>query len=101
MFRHEIVGKDVIEERRGKVDMLERLFVCEGCFRYEKEGERAWQHRGVCSRLNGTADEDGEEGLAQVPGRRIYTHGSEGLWSVWEVDGEVDSVSFLHATAEK
>jgi hypothetical protein len=93
MFRHEIVGKDVIEERRGKVDMLDRLFVCEGCFKYEKEGEKAWQHREVCGRLNAEAEEDEDGCLAQVPGKRIYTHGSDAVWSVWEVDGEVDSVS--------
>lgn len=44
-------------------------------------------HVKACSRRLGG-------GEAMVPGRRIYTHGDSG-WGIWEVDGEVDRVSFL------
>lgn len=80
----EIVGREVVE---GKKEMLERLYVCCHCFKYSKELMAWLGHVRACERRFG-----GELGM--VPGRQIYTHGS-GTWSVWEVDGEVDTVSFL------
>jgi hypothetical protein len=79
----EIVGKEVVE---GKKEMLERLYVCNHCFKYSKELMNWVLHVRACERRGGGA-------LGVVPGREIYTHG-KGTWSVWEVDGEVDTVSF-------
>jgi len=78
----EIVGKEVVE---GKKEMLERLYVCNHCFKYSKELMNWLVHVRACERRFGGA-------LGVVPGREIYTHG-KGTWSVWEVDGEVDTVS--------
>jgi hypothetical protein len=87
----EIVGREVVD---GK-EMLERLYVCKWCFKYSKE-LMAWRgHTVVCPRRTGRE--------SKVPGRRIYVHGDgsgcegmngEEVWSVWEVDGEIDTVSF-------
>lgn len=78
----EIIGKEVVD---GKKEMLERLYVCNHCFKYSKELMNWVGHVRVCERrLGGT--------LGVVPGRKIYTH-EKGTWSVWEVDGEVDTVS--------
>jgi hypothetical protein len=79
----EIVGKEVVE---GKKEMLERLYVCNHCFKYSKELMNWVLHVRACERRSGGA-------LGVVPGREVYTHG-KGMWSVWEVDGEVDTVSF-------
>jgi hypothetical protein len=80
----EIVGKEVVE---GKKEMLERLYVCNYCFKYSKELMNWVLHVRACERKDGGA-------LGVVPGREIYTH-DKGTWSVWEVDGEVDTVSFI------
>jgi MYST family zinc finger domain len=78
----EIVGKEVVD---GKKEMLERLYVCNHCFKYSKELMNWVGHVRVCERRFGGR-------LGVVPGQKIYTHG-KGTWSVWEVDGEVDTVS--------
>jgi hypothetical protein len=80
----EIVGKEVVD---GKKEMLERLYVCNHCFKYSKELMSFWGHLRACERAFG-----GNEGT--VPGRRIYCH-PDGAWSVWEVDGEVDTVGSI------
>lgn len=77
----EIVGREVVEEK----EMLERLYVCKHCFKYSKELMGWVGHGKACERRRGGA-------APMVPGRKIYSHGNSG-WSVWEVDGEVDSVS--------
>lgn len=76
----EIVGREVVEEK----EMLERLYVCKHCFKYSKELMGWVGHGKACERRIGGA-------APMVPGRKIYSHGNSG-WSVWEVDGEVDSV---------
>lgn len=76
----EIVGREVVEEK----EMLERLYVCKHCFKYSKELMGWVGHGKACERRRGGA-------APMVPGRKIYSHGNSG-WSVWEVDGEVDSV---------
>lgn len=77
----EIVGREVVDEK----EMLERLYVCKHCFKYSKELMGFVGHGKVCERRRGGT-------AAMIPGRRIYSHGNSG-WSVWEVDGEVDTVS--------
>jgi hypothetical protein len=77
------VGREVVD---GK-EMLERLYVCKHCFKYSKELMMWVGHVKACSRRQGG-------GEAMIPGKRIYTHGDSG-WGIWEVDGEVDKVSFL------
>lgn len=77
----EVVGREVVD---GK-EMLERLYVCKHCFKYSKELMGWVSHGKTCERrAGGTAP--------MVPGLRIYSHGNS-AWSVWEVDGEVDTVS--------
>ncbi|KFY67284.1 hypothetical protein V496_01654 [Pseudogymnoascus sp. VKM F-4515 (FW-2607)] len=76
----EIVGREVVEEK----EMLERLYVCKHCFKYSKELMGWVGHGKACERRRGGA-------APMVPGRKIYSHGNSG-WSVWEVDGEVDSL---------
>lgn len=83
--------------------MLERLFVCRWCFAYTRHVGEAVGHRRSCERQPG--QRLGEDGWG-VPGRKIYTHPlskaekmkrgagkGQGVWSVWEVDGEVDTVT--------
>ena len=82
---------------------IERLYVCKWCFKYCKEVVVWLGHARACERRPLEGVRDGEREVPMVPGRRIYTHaksgegGGEGVWSVWEVDGEVDPVrSFIH-----
>ncbi len=80
----EIVGREIVD---GKKEMLERLYVCKHCFKYSKELMSWMAHVKVCERsLNG--------GGEMIAGTRIYVHPPDGTWSIWEVDGEVDTVSF-------
>ncbi|KAI1880070.1 hypothetical protein JX265_001691 [Neoarthrinium moseri] len=91
--------------KKDKEVMLDRLYVCPCCFKYSKELLSWSEHVRYC------------EKHALVPGTKVYTHpkgsalanvaGStsasaraggrgghetttEGEWSVWEIDGEVD-----------
>ena len=69
------------EGKTGSV--VKELYVCKRCFGYGKVVLEWVKHTRVCER--------------EVPGRQIYVHGGEegdGVWSVWEVDGGVDTVSF-------
>lgn len=101
-------------QRKGAdAPILDRLYVCPVCFKYSKELVAWWGHVRMCERA-GTA-----------PGRKVYVHPrgrrlvrrdvprlggrkvsitikyteevviDEGEWSVWEVDGEQDVVSFF------
>jgi hypothetical protein len=71
------------------MDRLERLYVCKSCFAYCKEIVVYYAHLRNCPRR----PEGGEE---TVPGMKIYEHG-DGTWSVWEVDGEVDTVCSIES----
>lgn len=82
----DIVGKDVAEKR----EMLGRLYVCRHCFKYSSEIMAYTGHMKVCPRRNG-----GKETM--IPGAKIYKHGDSG-WGIWELDGEVDTVSPLLPT---
>ncbi|KAL5596766.1 uncharacterized protein BROUX77_006714 [Berkeleyomyces rouxiae] len=70
--------------RRRQKPLLERLYVCPYCFKYAREVLPWARHVEVCG------------GAAAVPGRKVYVHprreGEAGEWSVWEVDGEKDSL---------
>jgi hypothetical protein len=79
------VGKEVVEGKKDQ--MLERLYVCKHCFKYSKELMSWMAHVRACDRRLGGP-------LGMVPGRKVYTHG-DGVWSVWEVDGEIDTVRSL------
>ncbi|PQE19331.1 histone acetyltransferase protein [Rutstroemia sp. NJR-2017a BVV2] len=83
---------------------VERLWVCGWCFAYSLSKGEMGVHREVCRRR-----------VEGPPGRRIYVHAErsgdgdevgdgdgmdregeeKGEWSVWEVDGEEEVVSFL------
>lgn len=102
-------GKEVLDNGPGTLD---RLYVCDCCFKYSKELVAWWQHVQLCRAKN------------FIPGSKIYTHPKgqrtvlkacgpppksgrgrksnasqkmveelvqdQGEWSIWEVDGEVD-----------
>jgi hypothetical protein len=84
-YPKEIIGEKALltglsgEGKTGIV--VKELYVCKRCFGYAK-GVVEWvRHTRVCEK--------------DVPGKQIYIHGEEGVWSVWEVDGGVDTVSSL------
>jgi hypothetical protein len=82
-YPKEIIGeKGLVGDGKGIV--VQTLYVCKWCFGYGKNVEEWARHCRAC-----------EKATAGPPGRKIYTHGPTGSWSVWEVDGEVDTVSFL------
>lgn len=85
-YPKEIIGEQaLIGESKGIV--VERLNICPKCFAYSKEMVSWLQHVKCC-----------ERSVKGVPGNLIYTHpggkgkGIKPVWSVWEVDGEVDTV---------
>lgn len=70
------------ESRSAKGLQVDRLFVCNWCFGYTVHGGEMARHRECCERRG------------SVPGNCVYEHEDGGEWSVWEVDGEVEGVSF-------
>ena len=81
--------KDIIGEKALNGDLkgvgitVPTLYICKKCFAYTKVAERHVKHARKCGRN-------------EPPGKKIYTHGGEGSpWSVWEVDGAVDTVYFI------
>ncbi|KAH8590821.1 acyl-CoA N-acyltransferase [Bisporella sp. PMI_857] len=79
-YPKEIIGeKGLLGDGRGIV--VQTLYVCKWCFGYGKNVEEWARHCRGCLRAT-----------AGPPGRKIYTHGQTGTWSVWEVDGEVDTL---------
>ena len=80
-YPKEIIGeKGLNGDSRGIV--VSELYICKRCFGYGKNVVDWVRHTRCCER--------------GIPGSIIYTHDPEGVWSVWEVDGGVDTVSFLH-----
>lgn len=75
-YPKEIVG-EAKANGEGK-EVVKTLYVCKKCFGYAKVVEEWVRHCRVCAK--------------GVPGRRIY---GAGAWSVWEVDGEEQDVSFV------
>jgi len=84
-YPKEIIGEKALHgEGRGLV--VPELYVCKRCFGYGKVLVEWVRHCRCC-----------EKG---IPGERIYSHGigrggNEATWSIWEVDGSVDTVSCL------
>ncbi|KAH8819732.1 acyl-CoA N-acyltransferase [Xylogone sp. PMI_703] len=85
-YPKEIIGEQaLIGESKGIV--VDRLNICPKCFAYSKEMVMWLQHVKCCERSG-----------REVPGNLIYTHpagkgkGIKPVWSVWEVDGEVDTL---------
>jgi hypothetical protein len=87
-YPKEIIGEKALDGKGAGITVTE-LYVCERCFGYAKTLLEWVRHCRCCER--------------GVPGQRIYVHGSgEGEidedkrhWEVWEVDGEVETVSFF------
>lgn len=71
----------------GKGIVIQRLYVCNRCFAYGREVVEWWKHVRCCERENITK------------GRKIYTHGEGSAWTVWEVDGSVETVSIFMVIA--
>lgn len=90
-YPKEIIGeKALLNGEGGKggggAVVVQTLYVCKRCFKYGKVVEPWVDHCAVCQ--------------ADVPGTLVYQHGKgqregEGrsVWSVWQVDGGVDTVS--------
>jgi hypothetical protein len=87
-YPKEIIGEKALDGKGAGITVTE-LYVCERCFGYAKTLLEWVRHCRCCER--------------GVPGQRIYVHGSgegeidedKGHWEVWEVDGEVETVSSL------
>jgi MYST family zinc finger domain len=80
-YPKEIIGEKALSGD-GKGIVVQTLYVCKRCFSYSKVPEEWVRHSRLCEK--------------EVPGRRVYVHDArQGVWSVWEVDGGVDTVS-LH-----
>ena len=77
-YPKEIIGEKALNGD-GKGIVVGKLYVCKRCFGYGKVVTEWVRHTKVCER--------------EVPGRKIYDHGKDGLWSIWEVDGGVETVS--------
>lgn len=77
-YPKEIIGeKGLNGDCKGIV--VPDLYVCKKCFGYAKTVVDWVRHTRCCEK--------------EIPGEKIYTHGPEGIWSIWEVDGDVDTVS--------
>jgi len=85
-YPKEVLGEKALSGE-GKGIVVDKLWVCERCFGYAKDVAEGYRHRAVCER--------------GVPGKKVYSHGEEGVWGVWEVDGAVDTVSTFHFPALK
>lgn len=80
-YPKEIIGDSLRGDGKGIV--VPELYVCKRCFGYGKVLVEWVRHCRCC-----------EKG---IPGERIYSHGigrggHEATWSVWEVDGSVDTL---------
>ncbi|KAL1893631.1 SAS complex subunit [Ceratocystis pirilliformis] len=75
--------------RKRQAPLLEKLYVCPYCFKYAREVLLWAKHVKFCCSMSRRLYES-------VPGRKVYVHptreGETGEWSVWEVDGEKDSL---------
>ena len=77
-YPREIIGEKG-HAGEGKGIVVSDLYVCNKCFAYSKSVVDWVRHTRCCNK--------------EMPGEKIYTHGSHGVWSIWEVDGDVDTVS--------
>ena len=77
-YPKEIIGEKALDGK-GLGIVVQTLYVCKKCFGYGKEVHDWVRHTQVCRK--------------EAPGSKIYDHGPDAIWSVWEVDGGVDTVS--------
>ena len=83
-YPKEIIGEKALSLTEKSVGItVNELYVCKKCFGYSKVLLEWAVHCRNCEK--------------EVPGKKIYTHGGEGegRWSLWEVDGEVETVSYF------
>ncbi len=86
-YPKEIIGEKALSftvESKGPGITVKDLYVCRKCFGYSKVLVDWVRHCSCCER--------------EVPGQKVYSHGSEGEgggWSIWEVDGGVETVSSI------
>jgi MYST family zinc finger domain len=82
-YPKEIIGEKALScEGKGPGITVKELYICRRCFGYSKSLVDWVRHCRCCER--------------EVPGRKVYSHGAEGEgggWSVWEVDGGIETVS--------
>ncbi len=108
-------AKSASRRDREKSPMLDRLYVCPYCFKYSKVLVTWWEHVGACEQQGFIPGEKiyvHPKGTRTVqvpvstppkgPGKKkrdgsIKTREEvvqdQGEWSIWEVDGEKDTVS--------
>ena len=86
-YPKEIIGEKALSDAKAVGIVVQTLYVCNKCFGYGKEVDEWVKHTQACKK--------------EVPGTRVYMHGAgeaqseeDCVWSVWEVDGEVDTVSW-------
>lgn len=83
-YPKEIIGEKALSctvEGKGPGITVKDLYVCRRCFGYSKVLVDWVRHCRCCER--------------EVPGQKVYSHGSEregGGWSIWEVDGSVETL---------
>jgi hypothetical protein len=84
-YPKEIIGEKALScEGKGPGITVKELYICRRCFGYSKVLVEWVRHCRCCER--------------EVPGTKVYSHGAEGEaggWSVWEVDGGVETVSYF------
>jgi hypothetical protein len=85
-YPKEIIGEKALSDAKAVGIVVQTLYVCKKCFGYGKEVHDWARHCQRCEK--------------ELPGTRVYLHGAgegksekECVWSVWEVDGGVDTVS--------
>jgi hypothetical protein len=81
-YPKEIIGEKALSctgDGKGPGITVGELYVCRRCFGYSKVLVEWVRHCRCCER--------------EIPGQRIYTYGGGQMWSVWEVDGGVETVS--------
>ena len=92
-YPKEIIGEKALSctvEGKGPGITVKELYVCRRCFGYSKVLVDWVRHCRCCER--------------EVPGTKVYSHGAEeeeGGWSVWEVDGGVETVSLRSPPFER
>ncbi len=92
-YPKEIIGEKALTIGAGEKGgiVVPELYVCKKCFGYGKVLVEWVRHCRCCEK--------------PVPGRKVYVHGGwreegaprggKGEWSVWEVDGGVETVSLI------
>lgn len=81
-YPKEIIGEKALNGGdKGVGITVPTLYVCKRCFAYSNIVEDWVKHCRLCKK--------------SVPGLLVYTHGTS-PWSVWEADGNVDTVSLRY-----